>query len=186
MATEEEDEGQLIPPPSPLFHIANKNNYNCQCNITFKWLRTKLGLLKLIQLLVLMITLVTISLARGASDHRTTIEVFWIVHVVTVAFVITCVIANSTVVDKLPRILRAPATKIALCSIAYIALIGSSAWLISKFHGHCIVVLAGLFGLLAGFLFVIEDMFYVISYARHSAWTEAELVYQHMVDEPTG
>ena len=147
---------------------------------TFKWLKTKIGLLRLFQLIVLMTSITVISITKDKREQQfSSIDAFWISHSFTIATVATTLIAYTTdVSSKVPAILRSLGTKIVLCSLAYLSLIGSSAWMVSKHHTNGVVVISGLFGILGGFLFVIENMFYVVSVIKSSDCVE----YQHMAD----
>jgi len=147
-------------------------------------MNTKLGVLELFQLLVLLVSTGIISTTEdNREEHFGSIDVFWAVHSIIIAAVTTTLIAYmADVTSNLPAFVRARMTKIALCLVAYLALIGSSAWMISKHYNHGAVVMAGLFGLFAGLLFVIEDMFYIVSFSRHTTLSEGD-AYQYMVDE---
>ena len=163
---------------------SNKQKSTYCCKLTFKWMKTKVGLLRLFQLAVLMISITVLSTTKCNHEEYTSIDAFWAVHSFVIATVATTLTAYTTdVTEKLPQILRSISTKIVLCTLAYILLVGSSAWMISEYRTSGLVVISGLSGILSGFLFVIEDMTYVVSIVRGSTGNDkGGMVYQHMID----
>merc|ERR1711907_791120 len=114
--------------------------------------------------------MLTISSSQYVNEQATypCVVVFWAVLSVTISFSLTTMLIYSMdVTTKLPIILKKPIVKMGISFVGILLLMSSSVWLITQFYHESNAVMSGLLGVLAGFMFVVENMFYIASYVKH-------------------
>ena len=146
----------------------------CGRCINLKWLRKPLGALKLFQLIIVLVPLIITfpDLTHVMDIGMLIIDIFFIVHSISLMMTILTIILYVANIfhHLLPDIMISNLVLTVCCGLGALMHAISSAGLIIKFTNEGNKILAGSFGLIAFFSFLIETIFYLVKIRRDGAY----------------
>ena len=142
--------------------------------LSFKWLRSPLGWLKLAQLALALLGLFIMSgsPAKYTTTDVSTVDFFYFVLSATFMMVLFTIIMYLTYLfARLPELMKSNIAMVLCCFIATFIHIVASAVVVGKFINRAkSTAAAGAIGIISGILFFLESLYYFIKMRRDGAF----------------
>jgi hypothetical protein len=145
---------------------ANRNATGWRRVVHLSWLRMPLGILKLVEVVVVLLALAIMGSIRNvAGTGYSAIEFFYFVY--SAAFImgiITILLYVFNLYHRLPAIMTCNVVWAVMCGVCSFLMMAASAACVDKFDWNDTILAGGAFGFIAMFLFLFETAFYVINW----------------------